>query len=350
MFILSQLKKGSSLFLNSMKIALDIGSSFSRIAIFDKGIVLREPTIIAINSKNNNYLFFGREAKEIQGKSPPYINIVKPIKHGIISDFDAFVNLISYFLEKSVKPYLKQKSIFKPQIEAFATIPSSSTEVEQKALIDGLNKVGFHTVRLIEKPLATSAGVGHLISSQKPIFIVDFGGGLIEASVISLGGIVINKVLKQAGDHLDRLIINYLHLKYGLIIGSNTAENLKIELFNFLNDNEKTITVRGKSLESQMPKSIRVKSDDIKESLYGYFNLVLDLIKDVLEACPPEIINEIVNTGIYFTGGLATIKGIDRFFSTDLKIPVILSENQNNCTINGILSLIKNNDQKYFLH
>lgn len=350
MSILSNIYKLPQFFFKTLKIAFDFGSSNTRIAVFNKGVILREPTIIAINTKNNEILFVGKDAKEIQGKSPDYIKLVKPVKHGLISDFDNFVNLISYFMDFSVKHYLPQGTLIKPTLEAYVSVPASATEVDQKALIDSFKKSGFLNVYLVEKPIANAFGLSHQVSSNKPIFITDLGGGIVEIAVISLGGIVTHKIYNQAGEHLDNLIINYLHLKYGLLIGQNTAETLKIKLLSFDNTPEKILTVRGKSLENHLPKSVKVKSSDIRESLAGYFNNVVDLIKDVIETCPPEVINEIVSNGITITGGLALIKGINNFLNSELKIPVNIANQPLNTTINGLLSIINNPNKNIFIN
>lgn len=344
MTILSKLKKISSFFQGSLEIAVDLGSSNSRIGIYKKGVVLREPTYIALDIKNNNFLFFGKEAKEIQGKAPEFIKVVKPIENGIIADFDSNVALISYFQEKSVSPFISERKILKPKLIAYATVPAISTEVEQKALEELLLKSGFYKAFLIEKPLASAFGVGVNIFSHHPAFIVEMGGGIIEIAVIALGGIVVQKTLKLAGQHLDQLICNYLYLKYGLIIGLPTAENLKISLFSFENTN-KSLIIRGKSLETGLPKSIRVNSSEIKEALVGHFNQIIDVVKEVLESSPPEVINEILKQGIVLSGGLANIKGIDRFFSRDLKIPITIPDNPQDATINGILRLLRRKEK-----
>lgn len=344
MSILSKLKNLSSFFPVSLKIGLDLGSSNCRIAIYGKGIVLREPTYVGFDTKNNQYLFFGEEAKQICGKAPSYINIIRPIQNGIISDFEATVALITHFIKKSVFPFFSHEKLLKPNLIAYTTIPSISTEVEQKALEESLLKSGFSRVFLIEKPLASALGAGHPIFSHQPICLVDLGGGLVEVAVIALGGIVIQKTLKLAGEHLNRLISNYLHLKYGLIIGDLTAENLKIFLLNF-EEIDQSLIIRGKSLENRLPKSIKVKSNDVKEALVGHFNQIIDMIRDVLEASPPEVIDEIMKQGIVLIGGLAKIKGLKRLFSSDLKLPVNIPEKPEETTINGILKLIKDEDK-----
>ncbi len=342
--ILSQMKKIASFFYSNFEVALDLGTSNTRIAINGKGIVLREPTYVGFDTKNNNYLFFGAEAKEIQGKAPNYINIIRPIENGIIADFDAGVALMLYFLKKSIHPFILNKGFLKQKLVCYTTVPSSSTEVEQKALEESLLKSGFAEVYLIEKPLATALGIHHSIFSHKPVFVIDMGGGIIEIAIITLGGIVIQKINKLAGEHMDKLIYNYLHLKYGVIVGEHTAENLKINLFNFTDEN-KTLTIRGKSLENRLPKSIRVKSNDIKEALIGQFNQIVDMIKEVLEATPPEIINEIVKHGIILTGGLANIKAVNNFFVDELKIPVVIQESPQESTIKGLLKLMNNKEK-----
>lgn len=344
MSILSKLKIIDSFWPGHWDIALDLGSSNTRVAIYNKGIVLREPTYVGYDMKNSRYLFFGAEAKEIEGKIPSYINIIKPIENSIIADFEANVALVNYFLEKSVFPFFKYQKLLKPRLYAYTTVPSSATEVEQKALEESLLKAGFDKVFLIEKPLASAYGTGYPIFSHRPVFIVDMGGGLVEMAIISLGGIIIQKTLKLAGEYLDNLIYNYLYLKYGIIIGNLTARNLKINLFSFKETN-KSLTVRGKSLENRLPKSARVKSTDIKEALASYFNQMIDIIKDLLEASPPEVVSEIVKQGVILTGGLANIEGIDNFFSSDLKIPVVVAQHPEEATINGILKLIKNKDK-----
>lgn len=342
--ILSKLGKTFSRFLGGAKIALDLGTSNTRIGIYEKGVVLREPTYIGLNTKTNEYLFYGQEAKEISGKAPNFINVIKPIQNSIISDFDASVLLVKYFLEKSVYPFYFKKSFLKSKLTAYTVIPTSSTEVEQKAVQESLIKAGLSEVFLIEKPIAAALGAKLSPFSNQPIFIVDTGGGLIEIAVIIMGGIVACKTLKNAGEHMDKLIYNYINLKYGVIIGEQTAENLKINLFNLV-ENERIVAIRGKSLENSLPKSIRVKSSDIKEALANNINQIIDAVAELIESIPPEIIDGIIKNGITLTGNLAQIAGIDKFITNDLKIPVFIPENPQDAVVTGILKLIGNREQ-----
>lgn len=337
---IQKLKKIQLPFITNIQLYFDLGTSTTRIAIKDKGIILRQPTYLGYNTKIKEYIFFGNEAKSIVGKTPDYIKIIRPIIAAVISDFDAQVALIKKFLEESAYIYFRNQLI-KPPISVVTIIPSIATEIEQKAVEEAFLKAGISQVFLIEKPLATAAGCNLNIFSHQPHLIVDLGGGLIELSIISGGGIVASKTLKNAGDHMNKLIYNYLYLKYGVILGEATCESLKLELLNFANL-EKTVTIRGKSLETGLPKSVRVKTSDIKEALLNNFNQITDGIKELIETSPPEILDELLKRGIMLTGGLANIKGLDKFFANELKINVFCAENFQDATINGLIRLGSN--------
>ncbi len=331
------LREFKPLIFKGYEIYFDLGTASTKIAIKDKGIILREPTYLGYNSKLKEYIFFGTEAKSILGKTPDFIKIVRPIGNGVISDFDAQVSLLKKFLEQSVYIYLNNQLI-KPSLHGVAITPSIATEIEQKAVQEALLKTGLSHVDLIEKPLATAAGCNLNVFSHQPNLIVDLGGGLIEIFIISSGGIVSQKTLKNAGDYMNKLIYNYVYLKYGLILGEATCESLKINLLNFANI-ENTTTIRGKSLESGLPKSVRIKSSDIKEALLTSFNQITDGVKELIETSPPEILDELLNRGIMLTGGLANIKGIDSFFAGEIKIDSYCVQNVQDATINGIIKL-----------
>src|SRR3990167_99961 len=343
MSIVSKLKSLSAHFLGSAQIAVDLGTSMTRIGIYEKGIVLREPTYIGVNTKTNEYLFFGQEAKEIYGKAPHFIQVIQPVKNAVIADFDANVLLMEHFLQKSVFPFFLNKSFIKSKLNGYSVVPTSSTEVEQKAIQESLVKAGLSEVFLIEKPLATAFGIDAPLFSHTPLFIIDMGGGIIEMSIMIMGGIVTYRSIKNAGKNMDQKIINYIHLKYGVHIGEQTAEQVKIRLLSFTNE-QKSATIRGKSLENGLPKSVRVTSNDIKEALVNSLNQIIDTAKELIETVQPEIIDGIVKSGIILTGDLAHVPAIDSFISTDLKIPVIISENPQDATINGILKLISSKE------
>ncbi len=325
-----------------VELYFDLGTSTTRIAIKDKGIVLREPTCLGCNIKTKEYIFIGREAKTIIGKTPDFIKIVRPVVNGVISDFDAEVALIRTFLEKSVFLYFSRHFI-KPSLTVITTIPTIATEIEQKALEEAILKAGGSNIFIIQKPLVTGAGSNLNIFSHQPNLIADLGGGLIELAIISGGGIVCHKTLKNAGEHMNKLIYNYIYLKYGVILGEATCEYLKMNVLSFANE-DKTATIRGKSLETGLPKSVRVRAPEIKEALLSNFNLIIDGIKELIEASPPEVVDEIFKRGVVLTGGLANIKGIDNFFAGEIKMDVFCVGNPLDTTINGLIKISRRHD------
>ncbi len=325
-------------FFSRLQIYLDLGTSNTRIAIKEKGIVLKEPTVIGFNKNMREYIFFGKEAKEIIGKVPEFITIQQPIINGIISEFDAEVALVRNFLMRAVSPYLSQYPFLKPTLDASVAVPSIATEIEQKAIEEVLAKAGFSKINLFPKPLATAIGCGFNVFAHKPVFVVDLGGGLIEMSIISGGGIVSQKTLRNAGEHMNRLIYNYIYLKHGVILGEATCEELKTNLLTF-GEGERNLIVRGKSLETGLPKSVKIKTSDIKEALLSNFNQITDALKEIIELAPPEVVDEIFEQGIVFTGGPASIPGIDNFFSNELKMKITLAENATNNTIIGLMKI-----------
>ncbi len=342
MSILQKLFEIKLPFLHSIRLFIDSGTSYMRIAIKEKGTVFKEPTYLAYNMQTKDYIFFGSEAKHIFGKTPPFIKIVRPMINGIVSDFDAQVAISTYSIQKSISPYVQQLAILKPSISALTVYPLNATEIEQKAVEEVVLKAGCSQVFLVEKPLATAAGCGFDIFSHKPTLIIDMGGGLIEISIISGGGIVGNKSLRTAGEYMDKQIANYIYLKHGLLLGEATCEKLKKETFRF-DGEEKVQLVRGKSLENGLPKSVKVTSNELKESLINTFNLIVDATKELIELSPPEIVDGIYESGITLTGQLASIHGVEDFFHTELKIPVTRAQNFADATINGLITLEKSN-------
>ena len=315
----------------------------TRIAIEEKGIVLREPTFVGHNMRTGQALFLGEEAKQIYGKAPEFIEVIKPFQHSIISDFDATVSLIQAFLKKSVFPYY-HATLIKRGLAAYAPVPTSSTEVEQKALQEALIKAGFQAAYLVEKPVVSAIGAGYDVFTNKPVFIIDMGAGSVEMAIIIMGGIVNSKVLRVGGDHMDKLIHNYLHLKYGLIIGEQTAEQLKNELYA-LNDKKTVKAIRGKSLENGLPKSVRVTSADIREALAVPLNRIVDGIKELIESSPPEIIDGLIRSGAVLTGNIAQVPGIDKYIMKEIKMPIALAKYPEDATIQGIYKLFNDREK-----
>lgn len=340
--LIDTVKKFNLPFLSYLDVCIDLGTNITRFALKDKGIILREASVTGFNDRTKEYLFFGEEAKRIQGKTPEFIKVVSPVVNSVISDFDSEVALQQKFFDKAVGPYLGRS--IRPPIRIITTIPSIATEIEQRAVHELMNKLGSVKTFCINKPLAVASGVGINILSHQPSFIIDLGAGLIEMAIISGGGIVINKTLKNAGNHMNHLVYNYCYLKYGIVLGENTVEELKTQLLTFGKE-ERIFTVRGKSLENGLPKSIRLKSSEIKESLLTNFNQIIDAARELIELSPPEIVEEIYSHGILLTGGMTACEGIETYFSQELKIDTIIPENAVDATINGLIRLGKNEQE-----
>ncbi len=345
---ISNLGKLQLPFFSSLHVYFDMGTSQTRVAVKDKGIIFREATYLGLNTRTREYIFFGNEAKTILGKTPDFIQIVKPMVNGILSDFDAEVAYLSYTIDKSVNPYVSQSWIVKPTIAAYAAAPSIATEIEKRAIEESLIKAGCRSVVVLERAIATAAGCGFNIFTHHPHYIIDMGAGLIELSIVSGGGIVAQKTLKHAGDYMNKQIGSYVYMKHGIMLGENTCEDIKKELLRF-DDEDVTTNVRGKSLETGMPKSIKLKTSDIKEALSSSFNQIIDTTKELIELSPPEVADEVFSNGIALTGYMADIPGIDTFFTKELKIETYVAKNHTDATIHGLMHLDKNPDDIFKL-
>lgn len=342
--IFKAFEKNANALLTANSIAVDFGTSMTRIAIHGKGVVLREPTFIGLNTRTNEYIFFGNEAEEIYGKAPTFISIIHPVEYAIISDFDSSVKLLSRFFEKAVHPFFFRNKLFKSKFAAYTTVPSSATEVEQRAIEEALIKAGAGSVHILEKSIATGYGADLPVFSNDPAFIIDLGAGLVEMAIVTTGGIIASKSLRLGGLAMDTVVKNYIHLKYGMIIGETTAQKLKNTLMSF-DDDKKVLTVRGKSLENGLPRSVRVATVDIREALIASFNTIVDGIKDMLETVAPEVVDGIVKNGITLAGGLANVPGIDKYIMQDVKIPVNIPDSPQDATIHGVLKLLGNKER-----
>lgn len=325
-----------------------MGTSNTRIAVGEKGVVYREPTYLAINTRTKEWLFFGQEAKTIVGKTPDFIKIIRPISGGILNDFDSHVEYLRNAIATAVRPYMVEFSLLKPPIHGISCAPAIATEIERKAVVESLQKSGCTQVTIVDRALATAAGCGFDIFSHDPKLVIDMGGGLIEISVVSGGGVVTQKVLKSAGDNMNKLIANYTYLKHGLVLGENTCEDLKMKLLNFIGQ-EDMVNVRGKSLETGLPKSIKLKSSDVREALVSQFHQIIDATRELIENSQPEIADAIFKNGIALAGKIAGIKGIETYFVEELKIDTFVADHHADATIYGLLKLNKIPEKFYKL-
>lgn len=343
---IANLRKLQLPFFSSLHAYFDLGTSQTRIAVRDKGVVFREATFLGFNTRTKEYIFFGNEAKTILGKTPDFIHIDRPVVNGILSDFDAEVAFIDFAIQKAINPYVA--GLMKPTINALTCAPSIATEIEIRAVEESMSKAGCRSVTIIERAIATAAGCGFNVFTHHPHYIIDMGAGLIELSIISGGGIVAQRTIKNAGDYMNKQISSYVYMKHGIILGENTCEELKKELLNFT-DNDITTTVRGKSLETGLPKSIKLKTSDIKEALSSAFHQIIDTTKELIEISPPEVADEVFSNGIALSGNMAGIPGIERFFTSELKIETYVSKHHQDATIYGLINLDKNPDDLFKL-
>ena len=313
----------------SQDIAIDIGTATTLIYIQGKGIVLNEPSVIAYDRAADTVEAVGNEAKQMLGKSPRAIDVIKPVENGVIADYSMAERMIKRFLTA-----VYEKTVLKPRI--IASVPSASTDVEQRAMCGMLKDAGARDVYLIEAPLAAASGAGCDISLARGMLIVDIGGGRCDAASISLGASVIKKSISTAGDRLDDEIIRYAREEHRIVLGKNTAERIKCEIgcvYPF--ELSKNAEAYGSDTVSGMPKSIMINSEEIREIITPYVKEIAGLITGVLEDTPPALQSDIMEDGILLTGGGARLYGIDKFLRSETGIKIFTTENSDECVVNG---------------
>ncbi|MDO8686525.1 MAG: rod shape-determining protein [Clostridiales bacterium] len=311
-------------------IGIDLGTANTLIHVKGKGIIINEPSVVAINRKNNSVLAVGDEAKNMIGRTPGDIVAIRPMKDGVIADFDITQTMLRYFIKKAVN-----KSLFsRPRV--VICVPSGVTEVEKRAVEEATLHAGAREAYLIEEPMAAAIGAHLPVEEPQGSMVVDIGGGTSEVAVVSLGGIVTSRSLRIAGDEFDEAITHYIKKEYNLMIGERTAENIKISIGAVYPGvrNEKK-EVRGRDLITGLPKTITISSDEVMEALKESINAIVDAIKYTLEKTPPELASDIMDTGIMLTGGGALLAGLDLLIRDETGIPVMIAENPLECVAMG---------------
>lgn len=314
----------------SREIGIDLGTANTLVFLKGKGIVMREPSVVAIDSKTNTILAVGNRAKEMIGRTPGSIMAVRPLKDGVIADFEITAAMLKYFISKSVR------SLFFSRPKVVICVPSGVTEVEKRAVCDAAKQAGVGVVTLIEEPMAAAMGAGLSVYKPSGNMIVDIGGGTSEVAVISLGGIVTSASQRVAGDKFDEAIISYIRRKYSLLIGRCTAENLKIKIGSAVPcEEEEEVLIKGRNLLDGLPKDVTVSSKEIREALAEPLKHVIEAIKTTLENTPPELSADIIDHGIFISGGGALLRGIDTLISQATNMPVYIAENPLDCVAVG---------------
>lgn len=318
------------LFGMSKDMGIDLGTANTLIYVKGKGILLREPSVVAINNETKKVLAVGEEAKQMIGRTPGNIVAIRPLKDGVIADFDVTQTMLRKFIEK-----VSSKNAFtSPRI--VICFPSGVTEVEKRAIDEATKQAGARYVLLMEEPMAAAIGAGLPVNEPTGSMIVDIGGGTTEVAVISLGGIVTSKSLRIAGDELDTAIISYVKKEYNLMIGERTAESVKIEIGSaYEAGEESSMQIRGRDLISGLPKVIDISSTEIREALKEPVAAIIEAIKSTLEKTPPELASDIMDKGIMLAGGGALLKGIDMIINNETHMPVHISEAPLDCVALG---------------
>lgn len=313
-----------------LEIGIDLGTATVLVYQRGKGIILKEPSVVAINKNTNKILAIGEEARKMIGRTPGNIIAVRPLRDGVISDYDITQKMIKEFIQKASK----RRNVIAPKV--MVCIPSQATEVEKRAVLDAARTSGAKNVNLIEEPLAAAIGAGLDITKPNGIMVVDIGGGTCDIAVISLGGVVVRKSIKVAGDKFDEAIIKYIRTKYKLMIGEKTAEDLKVTIGSaFKNLRNEVTTVKGRNLVTGLPDEFEIKTEEIREALLDTVIQIVDSVKQVLEKTPPELAADIIEKGILMTGGGSLLFGLDKLIEKETGIQVTIAENAVECVAIG---------------
>ena len=317
-------------------IGIDLGTANVLIYIKGQGIVLNEPSIVAIDTENKNVLAVGTEAKEMLGRTPGKVKAIKPLKEGVIADFEVTEIMLNSFIKK-----IKAKSLFsRPRI--LICCPTNVTPVEKNAIKEAAERTGARKVYIEEEPKVAAIGAGMDISKPSANMILDIGGGTTDIAILSLNGIVSSASIKTAGNTFDQDIINYIKNKYKLLIGEKTAEDIKINFTNMIKPNKKEkMTIRGRNLITGLPHTLEINQEEIKEALEDSINKIIKEIINVLEETPPELSGDILEKGIIITGGGALLKGLPEILEQELNVPVIKAESPLTCVVEGTGKLLE---------
>lgn len=311
-------------------IGIDLGTANTLVYVKGKGIVMREPSVVAVEVKTDTVMAVGTEAKEMIGRTPGSISAMRPLKDGVIADFDVTAEMLKHFIRKTAH------SSFFSRPRVMVCIPSGVTEVERRAVDEAARSAGAKDVELIVEPMAAAIGAGLRVGDAAGCMVVDIGGGTSEVAVISLDDIVTSCSVRTAGDDFDEAIVSYIKKKYNLLIGERTAEKIKISIGSaFPGQEESSMEVKGRNLLDGLPKNITVSSEEIREALADPVGAIVDAIRSTLENTPPELSADIIDNGIMLTGGGALLRGLDVLINRETGMPVHVAEDPLDCVVNG---------------
>lgn len=316
----------------SLDIGIDLGTANTLVNVHGKGIVLNEPSWVAIEKKSRRPLAIGAEAKEMVGRTPANVVAIRPLRDGVISEFDITEAMLEYFIGKAHE----QSVVPVPRPRIVVGIPSGATEVEKRAVYDAAMAAGAREAYLIEEPTAAALGASLPVGEVQGTMIVDIGGGTTEVAVFSMGGIVISRSLRVAGDEMDQDVIDYVRNKYNLLIGERMAERAKMAIGSaYPLKEEKTLTIRGRNLVSGLPEAVEISSVEIREALTNSVKIIVDTIKDTIDEVPPELVADLMEVGVCMAGGGSMLQGLTERLSNDLRMRVWQAEDPMTCVARG---------------
>ncbi len=314
----------------SRDMGIDLGTANTLVHVKGKGIVLREPSVVAIQRDTGDILAVGEEAKQMIGRTPGNIVAIRPLKDGVIADFDVTQSMLKYFIRKAID----NKSFIRPRV--VVGVPSGVTEVEKRAVIDATIQAGAREAYLIEEPMAAAIGAGLPVHEPTGNMVVDIGGGTTEVAVISLGGIVTSRSIRIGGDEMDEAIVQYIKRTYNLMIGERTAEEVKITIgAAIVPENDEMMDIRGRDLVTGLPKTLVIKASEVQQALSEPVVGIVEAVKVTLEKTPPELASDIMDRGIVMTGGGSLLRGLDKLLSKETGMPVYISEDALSCVAMG---------------
>ncbi|WP_331446119.1 rod shape-determining protein [Natranaerobius thermophilus] len=313
----------------SKDIGIDLGTANTLVYVKGKDVVLREPSVVAIRKNSGEILAVGSEAKNMIGRTPGNIVAIRPMKDGVIADFDVTQTMLRHFINKAYK----RMTVFRPRV--MVCVPSGVTEVEKRAVLDATNQAGAREAHLIEEPMAAAIGAGLPVEEPTGSMVVDIGGGTAEVAIISLGGIVTSKSIRLGGDELDEALIQYVKKKYNLMIGDRTAEEIKMTIGSAYLEENTHMEIRGRDLVSGLPHNQTITAEEIASALKEPVNNILEIIKLTLEQTPPELSSDVMDKGIVLTGGGSLLHGLDKLVAQETGMPVVIAEDPLDCVALG---------------
>lgn len=314
----------------SKDIAIDLGTATVLVYVQDKGIVAKEPSVVAIDNSTDKIIKVGKEAQQMIGRTPDNITTLRPLKDGVINQYEVTFKMLQYFIRRSC-----QNTILAPRV--MISVPSKMTEVEQRAILDAASEAGARKTFLIEAPIAAAVGAGLDIDTPVGNMIVDIGGGVTEIAVISLGGIVVSKTIKIGGDQFDEAIVQYVRDNYGILIGERTAENVKVKIGDvYEHDEAKIVEVKGRDLTLGMPKVVNLSSKEMIGATFSPMTALIDGICEIIEQTPPELVGDILHNGIALCGGGSQLRGIDKLIERVTGIKTFVAANPTSCVALGM--------------